>query len=163
ALDDAVVQVDVRDRRAPQRVEVDGVVVVLAGDLNPARRLVAHRVVGAVVAEPQLERLGAECEPEDLVSEADAEHRHLAEEAGDGAARTADSSVPDAPGSGPASRRWRVSGRVSMPAMPGTRWRRRNSSRLSVARQLLGRRASSRTSTPAQNGRRLSTSSGFTP
>src|SRR6266550_5086880 len=87
ALDDTVVQVHVRDRRAAQRVEVDGVVVVLAGDLHPARRLATHRMVGAVVPEPQLERLGAERAPEDLVTEADAEHGHLAEEAGDGVGR----------------------------------------------------------------------------
>ena len=36
---------------------------------------------------------------------------------------TAVSSVPNAPGMAPASRRWRVSRRVSMPAMPGTPWR----------------------------------------
>ena len=43
------------------------------------------------------------------------------------------SAVPNAPGMAPASRRWRVSRRVSMPAMPGTPWRRRNASRSRVA------------------------------
>ena len=63
-----------------ERVGVDRVVVVLAGDLDPAGRLVAHRVVGAVVAERELVGVGAEREPEDLVAEADAEHRHLADQ-----------------------------------------------------------------------------------
>ena len=58
----------------------DDVVVVLARDLDPAGRLVAHRVVRAVVAERQLVGLRAEREPDDLVAEADAEHGHLAEQ-----------------------------------------------------------------------------------
>ena len=49
-------------------------------------------MVGAVVPELELERLRAEREPEDLVTEADAEHGHLAEEAGDGVGRAGDSS-----------------------------------------------------------------------
>ncbi len=53
----------------------DGVVVVLAGDLDPAGGLVAHGVVAAVVAEAQLVGVAAEREPEDLVPETDPEHR----------------------------------------------------------------------------------------
>ena len=65
---------------ARERVGVDRVVVVLARDLHPPGRLVAHRVVGTVVAEPQLVGVAAEREPEDLVTEADAEQRDLADE-----------------------------------------------------------------------------------
>src|SRR6266498_609025 len=78
-LDNAVVEVDVREGCAAERVEVDGVVVVLARDLDLAGGLVAHGMVGAVVAEAELEGAGAEREPEDLVAEADAEDRDLAE------------------------------------------------------------------------------------
>ena len=53
------------------------VVVVLAGDLHAPGGLVAHRVVAAVVTELELVGVGAEREPEDLVPEADPEHRHL--------------------------------------------------------------------------------------
>src|SRR5256886_333453 len=49
-------------------------------------------MVGAVVPEPKLERLRAEREPEDLVTEADAEHGNLAEEAGGGVGRAGDRS-----------------------------------------------------------------------
>ena len=66
-------------------------------------------------------------------------------------------------GMAPASRMWRVRRRVSTPAMPGTPWRVSQVPRSSTARQLDGRRASSRTTTPRQCGRRLSWSSGLTP
>ena len=72
----------------------------------------------------------------------------------------ASSAVPNAPGMAPASRRWRVRRRVSMPAMPGTPWRRRKASRSASLRQLLRRRARSRTMTPRQKGRALSSSAG---
>ena len=64
-----------------QRVGVDGEVVVLAGDLDLAGRDVAHRVVAAVVAERQLEGVGADRPAEQLVAEADPEDRHVAEQA----------------------------------------------------------------------------------
>ena len=60
---------------AAERVGVDRVVVVLARDLDPAGRLVADRMVRAVMAERQLHRAAAEREPEDLVAEADPEDR----------------------------------------------------------------------------------------
>ena len=63
----------------------------------------------------------------------------------------------------PRSRRWRVSARVSMPLMPTTPWFTSSSSRLPVARQLDGRRAGSRTTNPATQILRLSSSSPFTP
>jgi hypothetical protein len=73
------------------------------------------------------------------------------------------SAVPKAPGIEPASRMWRVSRRVSTAAMPGTPWRRRKASRSPSDRQLLRRRANSRTTNPLQNGRRLSSSAPVTP
>ena len=84
ALAHAVVEVDVGEldpRR--QRVGVDGEVVVLAGDRDAAAAGVLHGVVGAVVAERQLDRVGAEGAGEELVAEADPEHGHLAEQSGD--------------------------------------------------------------------------------
>ena len=63
-----------------QRGRVHRVVVVLRGDPHRAGGLVAHRVVGAVVAEAQLVGPAAEREGEQLVAEADAEQRHPAQE-----------------------------------------------------------------------------------
>src|SRR5437868_6808217 len=61
AFDVAVVEVDVRDLDAVrQRVAVDRVVVVLARDLDAARRQMAHRMVAAVMPEPELERAPTE-------------------------------------------------------------------------------------------------------
>ncbi len=62
----------------------DGVVVVLAGDLDRTVRHPAHRVVAAVVAERQLVGSAAEGGGQQLMAEADPEHRHLAEQAADG-------------------------------------------------------------------------------
>ena len=68
--------------RSRQRGAVDGVVVVLARDLDLAGVETAHRVVPAVVAERELvgacpDRLG-----EQLVAQADPEHRHPAQQIG---------------------------------------------------------------------------------
>ena len=71
-------------RPARQPVGVDREVVVLAGDLHLAGGQVAHRVVAAVVAERELHGVGAERPTEELVAEADAEHRHVAEQPADG-------------------------------------------------------------------------------
>ena len=76
---------------------------------------------------------------------------------------TVSSAVPKAQGMAPASRMWRVRRRVSTPAMPGRRWRTRKEPRSWFALQLLGRRARSRTTTPVQKGRALSSSSWATP
>jgi hypothetical protein len=54
--------------------------VILAGYLDPPRVQVPYRVVGAVVPEGHLVRLAAQSEAEQLVPEADAEDRDLAEE-----------------------------------------------------------------------------------
>ena len=51
--------------------------VVLAGDEHLAAVEVLHRMVGAVMAELHLHGLRAAGEAEDLVAEADAEHRHV--------------------------------------------------------------------------------------
>ena len=74
-----------------ERVDGHGEVVVLAGDLDRAGRQVLDRVVGAVVAERQLDRLAAECPAEQLVTEADAEDRHpRPEQVGDDAGGAGD-------------------------------------------------------------------------
>ena len=54
--------------------------MVLRGDLDPAGLEVLDRVVGAAVAERQLEGLEADRAAEQLVAEADAEHRPRADE-----------------------------------------------------------------------------------
>ena len=69
---------------AGEGVGGDGEVVVLAGDLHPARGQVLHRVVAAVVPEGQLHRLGADGPAQELVPEADAEDRDLLQQPGDG-------------------------------------------------------------------------------
>ena len=55
--------------------------VVLRGDVDPPGRQVLHRVVGAAVAERQLEGLEADRPAQELMPEADPEHRHLAHHA----------------------------------------------------------------------------------
>src|SRR3990170_4495913 len=80
-LDGAVVQVHLGDlNAAAQAVPVQGVTVVLRGDVDAAGQEVLHRVVGATVAELQLERLRPEGAAQELVAEADAEHRLLADQ-----------------------------------------------------------------------------------
>ena len=54
--------------------------VVLRGDLDPPGRQVLDRVVGAAVAERQLERLQADRAAQQLVAEADAPDRPAADE-----------------------------------------------------------------------------------
>jgi hypothetical protein len=78
AFDGAVVEVLVRHHEAVgQRGRIDGVAVVLRGDLDLAGGAVEHRLVAAVVPELHLVGLAAEHVAEDLVAEADAEHRQL--------------------------------------------------------------------------------------
>ncbi len=62
-------------RRAP-----DGEAVVLGGDLDPAGAQVLDRMVGAAVAEGQLEGLQADRPAEQLVAEADADDGPLADQ-----------------------------------------------------------------------------------
>src|SRR4051794_28687033 len=82
ALDRAVVEVDVGELDgADLRLDPlaglarDREAVVLRGDGDPAGAQVLDRVVGAAVAERQLERLQPRGAREQLVAEADAEHR----------------------------------------------------------------------------------------
>ena len=51
--------------------------MVLARDEHAAGGELLHRMIGAVVAELHLHRLGAAGEPEQLMAEADAEDRHV--------------------------------------------------------------------------------------
>ena len=63
----------------------DGEAVVLGGDVDPAARQLLDRVVGAAVAEGELEGVEADRPAEQLVAEADAEDRLLADQLADGA------------------------------------------------------------------------------
>ena len=58
-----------------KRLLVDGEAVVHRDDLDLARGIVAHRMVGAMMALMHLDGFGAEGEAEHLVAEADAEDR----------------------------------------------------------------------------------------
>ena len=91
SLEITVVQIEVRDGRAfGERSRVDRVVVVLARDLDPPGREIAHRMIATVMPEPELERGRAQRERHDLVTETDAEDRQLPEERGDVVARVVD-------------------------------------------------------------------------
>ena len=83
-LADTVVEVDVGHpdglAERAQRVGVDREVVVLAGDLDRSVDQVHHRVIAAVVPERQLDRAGAERQPEQLMTEADPEHGHVTDQ-----------------------------------------------------------------------------------
>src|SRR5581483_6533181 len=70
-----VVQVHVRqlDFGLRQRVGIYREVVVVRSDLDLARVQLLHRMIAAVVAELQLERLAAKREARELVAETDAE------------------------------------------------------------------------------------------
>src|SRR5207247_1608335 len=60
-----------------QRVVFDGEAMVLRRHLDPARRPVDDRMIDPAVAELELAGASAEGEPEELVTETDAERRHL--------------------------------------------------------------------------------------
>ena len=66
-----------------QRIGIDGEAVVLGGDGDFAGAQILDRLVAAAVAELQLEGRAAEGVGEDLVAEADAEDRELADESRD--------------------------------------------------------------------------------
>src|SRR5699024_3696921 len=76
ALGRAVVEADVGDLDVGAAREIHGVGVGVGGDVDVAALAGLHRVVGTVVG-PQ-ERLGGESEGagEDLVTEAESQHRH---------------------------------------------------------------------------------------
>ena len=90
-LERPVVQVPVGELDAPERrphdvpiarppVGLDREPVVVARDLDAAGPQVLHGLVRAAVPERQLGRPTAEREPQELVPEADAEHRHSPEQ-----------------------------------------------------------------------------------
>ena len=81
-FDGAVVQRDVADLRGVAGLDREA--VVLGGDEDAPRAGHAHGVVRAAVSERKLERPQAECEPDELVAEADAEERCAAEQVADG-------------------------------------------------------------------------------
>src|SRR5215831_7716836 len=60
-----------------ERGLIDREAMILTRDEDPARFQILHRVVGAMVAEFHLHRLRAGGEPEDLVTQADAEYRQI--------------------------------------------------------------------------------------
>ena len=66
-----------------ERIGIDREAVVVRGDFDALRQLVDDRMVGAAVAEFQFVGFAAEGEAENLVAEADAEDRRLADEAAD--------------------------------------------------------------------------------
>ena len=77
-----IVQIHVRDfdvaRR--QRIRIDAEAMILRGDFHFLREQIFHRMVRAVMPEFQFEGLSAEREAAKLMSEADAEDRHAAEQ-----------------------------------------------------------------------------------
>ena len=79
ALESLVIEIDVAELDvAGKRGRIDREAVVLGGDLDPAGSLVTHRVIGASMAELELEGLAAEGLAQKLVSQADAEDRDTA-------------------------------------------------------------------------------------
>ena len=70
-----------------QRLLVDREAVVLRGDFDRARFEILHRLIRAAMAELELERLRAAGQAEQLVAQADAEDRLLAQQAADRADR----------------------------------------------------------------------------
>ena len=78
-LQRAVIQIEMRDLHVGgQRLLVDRVVVVLRRDLDVRTVHVADRLVAAMMAELQLERLRPQRQADDLMPQTDAEHRPAA-------------------------------------------------------------------------------------
>ncbi len=76
ALHRAVVQIDaVDDDLRGKRLRIDGKTVVLGGDFDAPAGQILDGLVGAAMTELELERLSAEGLAENLVPQADAEHR----------------------------------------------------------------------------------------
>src|SRR3972149_2600252 len=81
AFDRVVVEAAVSDLQAAgQRIFLDREAVVLRRDLDRLGVKVLHGVIGAAVAELEFERLCPAGQPEQLVAEADAKDRLLAQE-----------------------------------------------------------------------------------
>ena len=72
-----IVQVHVRDLDVGwiERILVHGEPVVVRCDFNSLAHLVENRVVRAAMPELELVGLAAECQPQELVAQADAENR----------------------------------------------------------------------------------------
>src|SRR5512140_548501 len=81
ALVRSVIQVDMRnlDPGFVQRLRVDGEAVVLRGDLDLAGQKILDRVVPPAMTEFQLEGLPTQSQSNELMTEADAEDRLLAD------------------------------------------------------------------------------------
>src|SRR5439155_16940531 len=77
-LDSAVVERHVR--RLPRLRRLDREAVVLRRHEHAAACPLEHRMVRAAVTERQLERLHPDRKPEQLVTQADPQHRHAAEQ-----------------------------------------------------------------------------------
>src|ERR1700735_1799024 len=79
-----VVQIEMRKYRASlQRFVVDREAMVLRGDLDAPRAKIHHRMIRAMMPEIELVGLAAQRQPEQLMPEADAEHRLLPQNARD--------------------------------------------------------------------------------
>ena len=80
ALDRAVIQIDVREFQADgfQALRRDGETMILRGDFHSLGQQVLDRMIVSVMAEFQLDRLGAQRQRQELVSQADAEYGHAA-------------------------------------------------------------------------------------
>ncbi len=85
SFDSVVVEIEMSngDGGVWEGVRVDAEAVVLGSDLDLVRAVVQDGMVGAVVAEFQLVGFAAEGKAEDLMTEADAEDGHLADEVSD--------------------------------------------------------------------------------
>src|SRR5438067_7673071 len=77
-----IVEIDVRvlDVILAERFGIDGEAVILRGDLDASGAQILHRMIAAAMPEFQFVRAAAEGEAEELVAEADAEDRDLADE-----------------------------------------------------------------------------------
>src|SRR5262245_60941442 len=81
AFQRAIVEIDVRRFHvARQGRRIYGEAVVLRGDFDALALPVQHRLVGAAVAELELESLGPQRQAQKLMSKADAEDRSFADE-----------------------------------------------------------------------------------
>src|SRR5581483_11656174 len=87
-----IIQIDVRvfDIVLAQRVGIDGEAMILRGDLDAAAAQILDRMIAAAMSELQLVRPAAERESEQLMAEADAEERNLADELADVLLRVGD-------------------------------------------------------------------------
>ena len=82
AGDGVVVQIAVRDLEAGRkRFFFDGKTVILGGDLDPSRQHIQYRLIRAAMTKLELKCLSAAGQSEQLMTEADAKDRNLAQNA----------------------------------------------------------------------------------